>query len=218
MTTHSPSSDGAPTRGILLVLPDRLFATALAHAIEEACPQVVVGFDWDALQDGLVTHEPAVVVTDVAIDATLLVGHLGQLVGSHPRTHFVVTTPSPPLSLVVHLLVTGVAAVVPRYLEAKEFGGALANLCRNGLWPAHIGWSQAALTTGRTPLRPIPARAGQVLTLLFAGWRHPEIAKELGVSVKSVERYVAEIRRAYGVPARLPGPWEQGHRGRPKGQ
>jgi len=218
MTTLPPPSDGASPRGILLVLPDRLFATALAQAIEEACPQVVVGFDWDALQDGLVTHEPAVVVTDVAIDATLLVGHLGQLVGSHPRTNFVVTTPSPLLSLVVHLLVTGVAAVVPRDLDAKEFGGALASLCRNGLWPAHLGWSQATLTTGRAPSHPLPPRAGQVLTLLYAGWRHPAIAEELGVSVKSVERYVTEIRRAYGVPARLPGPWEHGHRGRPKGE
>lgn len=200
---------------VLLMLPDRLLASALAIALRPSFPRVLVGHRWDDLEDHLDTMRPAITVTDVALEQVVLTAHLGQLASAHPRTHFVVTSAVITLDMAIGLLTSGVAVVTDRTIDAPTFGSALSMLHRDGRWPPGVGWSQAVLTEGRTPLHAVPARARQVLDLLFAGATHVEIAKQLRVSVKSVERRVAELRRAYGVAPRMPGPWEQGHRGRP---
>lgn len=209
----SPATEPGPQ--ILLVLPDRLLATALAAALASHCPSILLAHCWDELEDHLATRPPEVVVTDLALEHVVLTAHLGQLAGAYPGTRFVVTTALPSSELAIGLLTSGVAAVVDRSMDAVAFGAALATLCREGRWPAGVGWSQAVLTPGRTPLHPVPFRGQQVLDMLFAGATHAEIATRLRMSVKSVERRVAELRRAYGVAPRMPGPWEQGHRGRP---
>lgn len=213
-----PASGTTARPSVLLALPELLLTSSLADALRPRCHIAGVAHSWDALERGLEGLSAGVLVTDLMLGGVLILPHLTQLVAAHPRTRIVVCTPDPDPRVAVRLLLDGVVAVVGRDVPAAELGTAICELCHRGVWPVGLGTSSVATTPGRAPLEPLSVRQQQVAELLWRGQSHADIAVTLGVSVKSVERYTAELRKAYGVRARLPGPWEQGLRGRPPGE
>jgi DNA-binding NarL/FixJ family response regulator len=172
---------------------------------------------WAALEDELADLQYSVAVLDVALDGTALLVHLHQLVTLHPRTHFVVCTAHPDPILVRRALLAGAAAVVGHDVTGDQLCDALSALTQGMPWPEGLGFP-AVRHTGRTPpVRALTPRLRQIEQLLWDGMTYAQIADQLALSPKTIEAEVGKLRRAHGVPAFAPAPWEKGRRGGKRG-
>jgi DNA-binding NarL/FixJ family response regulator len=214
------SAQTIETPTAVLALPDPLLATALSIAMAPYCRVVASVATWADLEDQLDTLQLAVVVLDVVVGHDEVLPHLHQLVATYPASRFVVCSMHPDAALTHRALIAGATAVVGHDVAVTELVDALCTLCRDGTWPDGVGTAAARMSMGRVPLKRLSPRLHHVNELLWQGKRQVEIVRELELGLSTVQRHITEIRKAYGVPSGLPGPWEQARelkRGRVRG-
>lgn len=203
-----PLIASTPPRAVVAV-SEPLLSSALAMALSAKCDVVATVATWGELEDVLDASQPAVVVLDVVVGQDVVMPHLHQLLVAHPATRFVICSLHPEPALIQRALLAGASAVVGHDVAASDLVDALCTLCKDGRWPEGIGTAAARVSNGRTPLKPLSPRLHQVNELLWQGKRQLEIVRDLGLGLSTVQRHITEIRKAYGVPSGLPGPWEQ---------
>jgi two-component system, NarL family, response regulator NreC len=146
--------------------------------------------------------EPDVAVLDVVMPHLNGLDAARQIHAACPRTRTILLTGRQDEQLVLEALQIGVRGCVLKTHDAHDLIQAVRDVAAGGVYlSASMSHSvaEAYRTQTRLPPDPLSPRERQVLQLIAEGQRTREIARLLGVSVKTAETHRTNIMRKLGI-------------------
>jgi len=156
-------------------------------------------------------HEAVTLVRDRAPDVAVLDVVMPLLNGldaareiqhASPRTSVILLTSRHDEQLMLEAVQAGIRGCVQKTHEAKDLIRAVRDVAAGGVYLS-AALSRCVVEAYRTrtaePPDPLSPREHQVLQLIAEGRQTREIARMLGVSVKTAETHRANIRRKLGI-------------------
>ena len=179
--------------GILRLLSEVSDFEVVAHTADGA--QAV------ALADRLT---PDVALLDIAMPGTTGLQAMEQILAAHPATRVLILTMYDTEEHVISAMRLGAAGYVLKNAAPQEMELAIRAVIAGGTWlPAAISrpvveayLERVQLSDTRDGLTP---RQREVLKMIAEGLRTKEIAFSLGVSIKTIETYRAQIMNRLGI-------------------
>jgi len=197
----------------IFLADDHPIVLAGIRALIEAEPGlVVVGEAADGLTalEGAIQTAPDVLVLDMSMPGMNGADMAEQLGRACPACRSVALTVHEEGAYVRRMLEVGVAGYVLKRSAATELVRAIRTVAAGGvhLDPAIAGEASGRVTTTATPVDPVAtaelsARETAVLRLTATGHANKEIARMLGISVKTVETHKARDMEKLGLHSRV---------------
>ena len=141
-------------------------------------------------------HQPDIAVLDLSMPVMNGIIAVGQIREISPRTKSILLTMYTEEHHVLQALRAGVKGCVTKTQAVEHLISAIREVCAGGVYlsPSVSGAVvQAYLAKSETPYDPLTDRERQVLQLVAEGRANKQIAAELGVSVKTVEKHRQQL-------------------------
>jgi DNA-binding NarL/FixJ family response regulator len=150
--------------------------------------------------------QPDVVVMDVAMPRMDGLAATRQIVAECPATRVLVLSAHEDEGHVIPLLKAGASGYLPKTVGLNQLLGAIRATGRGeSVLPPSVATVIVRHLAGETPTAPeeeLTPRELQVLRLLSEGLSNHQIARRLGVSVRTVEAHLTHVYAKLGVGSR----------------
>jgi two-component system, NarL family, response regulator NreC len=201
-----PSRNGSETRIRLVLVEDHAILRDGVRALLELESDVVIVGEFDGIEsslDGIRQSQPDVVVLDLALSNGSGIKLLGEIGRLSPRSRKLVLTGSDGKEYIRAALGAGADGYVLKDASSAELMLAIRTvsigqrfLCRAIASKVLLGF----LAGDRQPSSPIPARSitareREVLVRIAQGQSNKAIARDLGVSPKTIEKHRTNMMR-----------------------
>ncbi|MGA8117186.1 MAG: response regulator transcription factor [Actinocatenispora sp.] len=203
MTEETPAVE--PTRPLRVFLVDD-HAMFRAGVRAELGPRVSVIGEAASVSEAIsaiAAHEPDVVLLDVHMPEGGGRAVLEALRKTHPQVRFLALSVSDAAEDVIGLIRAGARGYVTKTISAEELADAIHRVADGDavFSPRLAGFvldafaSRSDQPVSDPELDQLTNREREVLRLLARGYAYKEIAKELFISIKTVETHVSNVLR-----------------------
>jgi len=166
-------------------------------AAEEDFEVVAEASDLESTKRCLRLHEPDVLVLDANVPGELGVAAVPQLVQVSPATAIVVLTMQDDPAVAREAISSGARGYVLKHSAGVELIDAIRTAVAGDTYlnPVLGGRIAAERTAPRSPPGGLTAREAEVLRLIAFGHTNGEIARQLYLSVRTIETHRAHIHQ-----------------------
>ena len=193
---------------VLLADDHAVLREATAELVDHQPDMVVVGQAGTGEETVRLTRQlrPDVVVMDIAMPRGNGLEATRHVVGEFPGTRVLVLTAHEDQDHVIPLLEAGATGYLPKTVGLNELLGAIRAASRGeSVLPPSIASVVVRHLSGevdQTPGAALTAREREVLCLVSQGRSNHQVARELGLSVRTVEAHLTHIYNKLGVGSR----------------
>jgi len=158
--------------------------------------------DLESTAQAVNEHQPDVLVLDLTMPDGSAIEMLAKLRTTSPHTQIVVVSTEDAPGFAQRALASGASGFVLKELADEDLAGAIYAAAQGDEYlSAPVARRLAALRQARTDGR-LTTREAEVLRLIALGHTNVEIARQLGVSARTIETHRANIHSKLGLRTR----------------
>lgn len=187
---------------VVIVDDHRMFRTGVRTELGDAVDVVGEAEDVDTAVAAITTVEPDVVLLDVHLPGGGGQSVLQQVLATRPEVRFLALSVSDAAEDVIGVIRAGARGYVTKTISGEELVDAIQRVADGDavFSPRLAGFVLDAFSaTDVPPLDPeldrLTQREREVLRLIARGYAYKEIARQLFISVKTVETHVSAVLR-----------------------
>lgn len=188
---------------VVIVDDHAMFRTGVKHDLAAWCDIVGEGEDVPTGVAAITKTMPDVVLLDVHLPGGGGVEVLRQSLARHPELRFLALSVSDAAEDVIGVIRAGARGYVTKSIKAEELAGAVQRVADGDavFSPRLAGFVLDAFSgtidvaSVDEDLDRLSQREREVLRLIARGYAYKEIAKELFISIKTVETHVSSVLR-----------------------
>jgi DNA-binding NarL/FixJ family response regulator len=192
----------SPRRRVFLVDDHDLFRSGVRAELGESVEVVGEASDVDAAIEMIVERLPDVVLVDVHMPLGGGERVIRSVLAHHPDVRFLALSVSDAPSDVIAVIRAGARGYVTKTISGPELTDAVQRVAAGDavFSPQLAGFVLDAFATSPAgtvdpELDQLTTREREVLRHIARGYTYKEIARELGISVKTVETHVSSVLR-----------------------
>ncbi len=187
---------------VLIVDDHRLFRSGVRAELGDSIEVVGEAEDVDSAVKAIAEHQPDVVLLDVHMPGGGGQEVLRRVLGAGSQVRFLALSVSDAAEDVIGVIRGGARGYVTKNISGKELTDAIRRVADGDavFSPRLAGFVLDAFASSEAPsidpeLDSLTQREREVLRLIARGYAYKEIAKELFISVKTVETHVSSVLR-----------------------
>ncbi|MEV4889754.1 response regulator [Nonomuraea sp. NPDC050547] len=187
---------------VLIVDDHRLFRSGVRAELGDSIQVIGEAEDVDSAVKAIADMEPDVVLLDVHMPGGGGQEVLRRVLGSGGQVRFLALSVSDAAEDVIGVIRGGARGYVTKNISGKELTDAIRRVSEGDavFSPRLAGFVLDAFASSEAPpidpeLDSLTQREREVLRLIARGYAYKEIAKELFISVKTVETHVSSVLR-----------------------
>ncbi|MGW0802016.1 response regulator [Nonomuraea sp. NPDC002799] len=187
---------------VLIVDDHRLFRSGVRAELGDSIEVVGEAEDVETAVKAIAEHQPDVVLLDVHMPGGGGQEVLRRVLGSGSQVRFLALSVSDAAEDVIGVIRGGARGYVTKNISGKELTDAIRRVADGDavFSPRLAGFVLDAFASSEAPsidpeLDSLTQREREVLRLIARGYAYKEIAKELFISVKTVETHVSSVLR-----------------------
>ncbi|MEO3799048.1 response regulator transcription factor [Nonomuraea sp. B1E8] len=187
---------------VLIVDDHRLFRSGVRAELGDSIDVVGEAEDVDSAVKAIAELQPDVVLLDVHMPGGGGQEVLRRVLGSGSQVRFLALSVSDAAEDVIGVIRGGARGYVTKNISGKELTDAIRRVSEGDavFSPRLAGFVLDAFASSEAPsidpeLDSLTQREREVLRLIARGYAYKEIAKELFISVKTVETHVSSVLR-----------------------
>ncbi|MBB5074985.1 response regulator [Nonomuraea endophytica] len=187
---------------VLIVDDHRLFRSGVRAELGDSIQVIGEAEDVDSAVRAIAEMEPDVVLLDVHMPGGGGQEVLRRVLGSGGQVRFLALSVSDAAEDVIGVIRGGARGYVTKNISGKELTDAIRRVSEGDavFSPRLAGFVLDAFASSEAPpidpeLDSLTQREREVLRLIARGYAYKEIAKELFISVKTVETHVSSVLR-----------------------
>ncbi|WP_181019856.1 response regulator [Nonomuraea typhae] len=187
---------------VLIVDDHRLFRSGVRAELGETIQVIGEAEDVDSAVKAIAEMQPDVVLLDVHMPGGGGQEVLRRVLGSGAQVRFLALSVSDAAEDVIGVIRGGARGYVTKNISGKELTDAIRRVSEGDavFSPRLAGFVLDAFASSEAPpidpeLDSLTQREREVLRLIARGYAYKEIAKELFISVKTVETHVSSVLR-----------------------
>ena len=196
-------TDGTPATVRVVIVDDhRLFRSGVRAELGDTVEVVGEAWDVDSAVSAITEAEPQVVLLDVHLPGGGGVEVLRRVLPGHAEIRFLALSVSDAAEDVIGVVRGGARGYVTKTITGTELTSAIARVADGDavFSPRLAGFVLDAFAATDAPaidpeLDRLTQREREVLRLIARGYAYKEIARELFISVKTVETHVSSVLR-----------------------
>jgi DNA-binding NarL/FixJ family response regulator len=183
---------------VLVSAPHTLFRAGISALVERIANVEVVAEASGVAQTLLLIreHKPEIVLLDVSMPSLSALESLKEIVATFPLVRVIVLTLQEDEEYAVQAFRSGATAYIPKSAASAELELAIKAVARGESYLASEISQQAVLKYLKNPkafLSELTARQVEVLKMIAEGHATKAIARDLNISVKTVETHRAQL-------------------------
>jgi DNA-binding NarL/FixJ family response regulator len=211
MTSTDPApADGSAARVRVVVVDDHaMFRSGVRAELGDAVDVVAEAADVDEAVAAVLSHDPDVVLLDVHLPGGGGVEVLARCTAHGSRARFLALSVSDAAQDVIGVIRAGARGYVTKTITGAELVQAIGRVADGDavFSPRLAGFVLDAFAGHEAPsvdpeLDRLSAREREVMRLIARGYAYKEVAKELFISVKTVETHVSAVLRKLQLSSR----------------
>jgi DNA-binding NarL/FixJ family response regulator len=187
---------------VLIVDDHRLFRSGVRAELGDSIQVVGEAEDVETAVKAIAEHEPDVVLLDVHMPGGGGQEVLRRVLGAGSQVRFLALSVSDAAEDVIGVIRGGARGYVTKNISGTELTDAIRRVAEGDavFSPRLAGFVLDAFASSEAPsidpeLDSLTQREREVLRLIARGYAYKEIAKELFISVKTVETHVSSVLR-----------------------
>lgn len=187
---------------VLIVDDHRLFRSGVRAELGDSIEVVGEAEDVDTAVKAIAEHQPDVVLLDVHMPGGGGQEVLRRVLGAGSQVRFLALSVSDAAEDVIGVIRGGARGYVTKNISGKELTDAIRRVADGDavFSPRLAGFVLDAFANSEAPsidpeLDSLTQREREVLRLIARGYAYKEVAKELFISVKTVETHVSSVLR-----------------------
>ncbi|MEQ4715107.1 MULTISPECIES: response regulator transcription factor [unclassified Nonomuraea] len=187
---------------VLIVDDHRLFRSGVRAELGDSIEVVGEAEDVETAVKAIAEHKPDVVLLDVHMPGGGGQEVLRRVLGAGSQVRFLALSVSDAAEDVIGVIRGGARGYVTKNISGKELTDAIRRVAEGDavFSPRLAGFVLDAFASSEAPsidpeLDSLTQREREVLRLIARGYAYKEIAKELFISVKTVETHVSSVLR-----------------------
>lgn len=188
---------------VVIVDDHAMFRSGVKYDLGDWCDIVDEGEDVDTGIAAIAKAKPDVVLLDVHLPGGGGIEVLRQVMAAAPETRFLALSVSDAAEDVIGVIRAGARGYVTKSIKAEELVDAIRRVADGDavFSPRLAGFVLDAFAGGidiasvDEDLDRLSTREREVLRLIARGYAYKEIAKELFISIKTVETHVSSVLR-----------------------
>ncbi|GGT24059.1 response regulator [Nonomuraea spiralis] len=187
---------------VLIVDDHRLFRSGVRAELGESIEVVGEAEDVESAVKAIAEHQPDVVLLDVHMPGGGGQEVLRRVLSTGSQVRFLALSVSDAAEDVIGVIRGGARGYVTKNISGKELTDAIRRVADGDavFSPRLAGFVLDAFASSEAPsidpeLDSLTQREREVLRLIARGYAYKEIAKELFISVKTVETHVSSVLR-----------------------
>jgi DNA-binding NarL/FixJ family response regulator len=187
---------------VLIVDDHRLFRSGVRAELGDSIEVVGEAEDVDSAVKAIAEHQPDVVLLDVHMPGGGGQEVLRRVLGAGSQVRFLALSVSDAAEDVIGVIRGGARGYVTKNISGKELTDAIRRVADGDavFSPRLAGFVLDAFANSEAPsidpeLDSLTQREREVLRLIARGYAYKEVAKELFISVKTVETHVSSVLR-----------------------
>ena len=204
--TNTPVDDqgSRPTQRRVVVVDDHaMFRSGVRHDIGPSVTIVGEGEDVPTAVAAIVRTQPEVVLLDVHLPGGGGIEVIKQVLATHPEVKFLAVSVSDAAEDVIGVIRAGARGYVTKSIQGSELVDAIGRVADGDavFSPRLAGFVLDAFSGAidvasiDEDLDRLSQREREVLRLIARGYAYKEIARELFISIKTVETHVSSVLR-----------------------
>jgi DNA-binding NarL/FixJ family response regulator len=209
-STDQPTVDAGTARVRVVVVDDHaMFRSGVRAELGDAVDVVAEAADVDEAVAAVLGHDPDVVLLDVHLPGGGGVEVLARCAASGSRARFLALSVSDAAQDVIGVIRAGARGYVTKTITGAELVSAIGRVADGDavFSPRLAGFVLDAFAGQEAPsvdpeLDRLSAREREVMRLIARGYAYKEVAKELFISVKTVETHVSAVLRKLQLSSR----------------
>jgi DNA-binding NarL/FixJ family response regulator len=208
MTTSAPEHREARVR-VVVVDDHAMFRSGVRAELGDVVDVVAEAADVDEAVAAVLAHDPDVVLLDVHLPGGGGVEVLAQCAARGTRARFLALSVSDAAQDVIGVIRAGARGYVTKTITGTELVAAIGRVADGDavFSPRLAGFVLDAFAGQEPPsvdpeLDRLSAREREVMRLIARGYAYKEVAKELFISVKTVETHVSAVLRKLQLSSR----------------
>jgi DNA-binding NarL/FixJ family response regulator len=210
MTSTDPAPGEGSTRVRVVVVDDHaMFRSGVRAELGDAVDVVAEAADVDEAVAAVLAHDPDVVLLDVHLPGGGGVEVLARCTAHGSRARFLALSVSDAAQDVIGVIRAGARGYVTKTITGAELVQAIGRVADGDavFSPRLAGFVLDAFAGHEAPsvdpeLDRLSAREREVMRLIARGYAYKEVAKELFISVKTVETHVSAVLRKLQLSSR----------------
>jgi DNA-binding NarL/FixJ family response regulator len=210
MTSTDPAPGEGSTRVRVVVVDDHaMFRSGVRAELGDAVDVVAEAADVDEAVAAVLAHDPDVVLLDVHLPGGGGVEVLARCTAHGSRARFLALSVSDAAQDVIGVIRAGARGYVTKTITGAELVAAIGRVADGDavFSPRLAGFVLDAFAGHEAPsvdpeLDRLSAREREVMRLIARGYAYKEVAKELFISVKTVETHVSAVLRKLQLSSR----------------
>lgn len=194
---------------IFLVDDHRLFLSGVRSELGDRFEIVGEAADVDAAVAGIRAVEPDVVLLDVHMPGGGGEAVIRTVAESHPAVRFLALSVSDAAEDVISVIRAGARGYVTKSIKADDLADAIARVHDgDAVFSARLAGFVLDAFAGSTTqivdseLDQLTSREREVLRLIARGFAYKQVARELSISIKTVESHVSAVLRKLQLSSR----------------
>jgi DNA-binding NarL/FixJ family response regulator len=187
---------------VLIVDDHRLFRSGVRAELGDSIEVVGEAEDVDTAVKAIAEHQPDVVLLDVHMPGGGGQEVLRRVLSTGSQVRFLALSVSDAAEDVIGVIRGGARGYVTKNISGKELTDAIRRVADGDavFSPRLAGFVLDAFSSSEAPsidpeLDSLTQREREVLRLIARGYAYKEVAKELFISVKTVETHVSSVLR-----------------------
>ncbi|MFF4619966.1 response regulator [Nonomuraea jabiensis] len=187
---------------VLIVDDHRLFRSGVRAELGDSIEVVGEAEDVETAVKAIAEHQPDVVLLDVHMPGGGGQEVLRRVLGAGSQVRFLALSVSDAAEDVIGVIRGGARGYVTKNISGKELTDAIRRVAEGDavFSPRLAGFVLDAFASSEAPsidpeLDSLTQREREVLRLIARGYAYKEIARELFISVKTVETHVSSVLR-----------------------